>query len=118
MRIGEMTEQDLPAFMVVEDVIVDREQRRRGIGSVLMRAIEEQAVSRNCSYIMFVTDSTRVDAPGVLATDLFVLLNSLLPVERVPYRNNLVLYSEPGLSDVILTESSLLFRRTKSEAIK
>lgn len=30
-------------------------------------------------------------APGVLATDLFVLLNSLLPVERVPYRNNLVL---------------------------
>jgi ribosomal protein S18 acetylase RimI-like enzyme len=87
---------DCRPFMVVEDVIVDREQRRRGIGSVLMRAIEDQAVSRNCSYIMFVTDSTRVDAPGVLATDLFVLLNSLLPVERVPYRNNLVLYSEPG----------------------
>lgn len=57
-------------------------------------------------------------APGVLATDLFVLLNSLLPVERVPYRNNLVLYSEPGLSDGILTESSILFMRAKSEAIE
>jgi ribosomal protein S18 acetylase RimI-like enzyme len=50
--------------MVVEDVIVDREQRRRGVGSMLMRAIEEQAVSRNCSYIMLVTDSTRVGAQG------------------------------------------------------
>jgi len=55
---------DCRPFMVVEDVIVDREQRRRGIGSALIRAIEEQAVSRNCSYIMLVTDSTRVDAQG------------------------------------------------------
>ena len=55
---------DCRPFMVVEDVIVDKEQRRRGIGSMLMRAIEEQAGNRNCSYIMLVTDSTRIDAQG------------------------------------------------------
>jgi ribosomal protein S18 acetylase RimI-like enzyme len=51
-------------FMVVEDVIVDRAHRRRGIGSLLMRAIEEEALRNNCGYIMLVTDAVRVEALG------------------------------------------------------
>lgn len=51
-------------FMVVEDVIVDRAHRRRGVASLLMRVMEEQAAANNCSYIMLVTDSSRLEAHG------------------------------------------------------
>jgi ribosomal protein S18 acetylase RimI-like enzyme len=51
-------------FMVVEDVIVDQAHRRRGIGSLLMRAIEEEAFRNDCSYIMLVTDAARLEALG------------------------------------------------------
>ena len=37
---------DCRPFMVIEDVIVDREQRRRGIGTALMRELERRAVDR------------------------------------------------------------------------
>jgi ribosomal protein S18 acetylase RimI-like enzyme len=49
-------------FMVIEDVIVDREFREQGIGSALMREIEAYAVSRNCNYIIFVSERERTDA--------------------------------------------------------
>jgi ribosomal protein S18 acetylase RimI-like enzyme len=49
-------------FMVVEDVVVDKDQRRGGVGSALMRELERRAVQRACNYIMLVTDSARVDA--------------------------------------------------------
>ena len=49
-------------FMVVEDVIVDRDRRREGIGSALMCELEKYAVERNCGYILFVTESERIDA--------------------------------------------------------
>jgi ribosomal protein S18 acetylase RimI-like enzyme len=51
-------------FMVVEDVIVDRAYRRRGIGTELMRAIEQEATRNHCSYIMLVTDADRRQALG------------------------------------------------------
>ena len=51
-------------FMVVEDVIVDRAHRRRGIGALLMRAIEQEAFKHGCSYIMLVTDANRREALG------------------------------------------------------
>jgi ribosomal protein S18 acetylase RimI-like enzyme len=51
-------------FMVVEDVIVEQAHRRRGIGSELMRRIEQEAQMNNCSYIMLVTDADRKDALG------------------------------------------------------
>ena len=51
-------------FMVVEDVIVDRAHRRRGIGSKLMQAAEQEALRHDCSYIMLVTDASRTDALG------------------------------------------------------
>ncbi|UCF96616.1 MAG: GNAT family N-acetyltransferase [Spirochaetaceae bacterium] len=50
------------SFMVVEDMIVDEAHRRKGFGSLLMRAIEERALLQNCSYLMLVTDSSRRDA--------------------------------------------------------
>jgi ribosomal protein S18 acetylase RimI-like enzyme len=49
-------------FMVVEDMIVDGAGRRQGAGTLLMRAIEQEAVRRDCSYIMLVTDSFRTEA--------------------------------------------------------
>ena len=49
-------------FMVIEDVIVDREFREQGIGSALMREIEAYAVSRNCNYVIFVSEQERTDA--------------------------------------------------------
>ena len=51
-------------FMVVEDVIVDRDHRRRGIGLKLMQAVEQEALRHDCSYIMLVTDASRTDALG------------------------------------------------------
>lgn len=51
-------------FMVVEDVIVDQAHRRGGIGTLLMRAIEQEAFRNQCSYIMLVTDATRREALG------------------------------------------------------
>ena len=51
-------------FMVVEDMIVDKAHRRRGVGSELMRAIEQEALRHSCSYIMLVTDAARSDALG------------------------------------------------------
>jgi GNAT superfamily N-acetyltransferase len=49
-------------FMVVEDVIVDKSYRRKGVGSQLMRKLERQATSRDCAYIIFVTENDRSDA--------------------------------------------------------
>jgi len=49
-------------FMVIEDVIVDKNYRRRGVGSELMGRLEEYANDRGCSYIILVTDSGRAAA--------------------------------------------------------
>jgi len=49
-------------FMVVEDVIVDAEWRRKGIGSALMCELERLATELNCGYVIFVTEVERTDA--------------------------------------------------------
>jgi ribosomal protein S18 acetylase RimI-like enzyme len=49
-------------FMVVEDVVVDEQYRRKGIGSSLMRALEKHAVHTQCRYIMLITDLDRSEA--------------------------------------------------------
>ena len=49
-------------FLVIEDVIVDKASRHKGIGSALIRKIENCAISRNCNYIIFVTESERTEA--------------------------------------------------------
>ena len=55
-------------FMVVEDVIVDREHRRRGIGSALMRSLEQRAAAAGCGYLLFVTDAQRTVAQRFYAS--------------------------------------------------
>jgi ribosomal protein S18 acetylase RimI-like enzyme len=49
-------------FMVVEDVIVDKNHRQKGAGSLLMRALEKSAKDSSCCQIIFVTESNRKDA--------------------------------------------------------
>jgi ribosomal protein S18 acetylase RimI-like enzyme len=53
---------DCKPFMVVEDVIVDKHQRRLGIASSLMGELEIYAAKHNCNYIIFVTESERAEA--------------------------------------------------------
>jgi ribosomal protein S18 acetylase RimI-like enzyme len=53
---------DCRPFMVVDDVIVDREFRRRGIGGRLMRRLEKRAASFDCGCITLVTETSRTDA--------------------------------------------------------
>ena len=50
------------SFAVVEDVVVDADHRRRGVGTALMREIERWALGRNCSYILLITDDDREEA--------------------------------------------------------
>jgi GNAT superfamily N-acetyltransferase len=49
-------------FMVIEDVIVDQNHRRKAIGTLLMRQLEAHATERGCDYIIFVTENERTEA--------------------------------------------------------
>ena len=53
---------DCKPFMVIEDLIVDKNQRRSGIGSGLIQELEKQAIANNCCQIIFVTETDRSDA--------------------------------------------------------
>ncbi len=57
--VGEMLFGKCKSFMVIEDVIVDRYQCRKGVGTALMQYAEEYARRRNCAYIMLITDADR-----------------------------------------------------------
>ena len=50
------------SFMIVEDVVIDANHRRKGIGKALMQHIEQFAKSKNCSYVMLITDADRLDS--------------------------------------------------------
>ncbi|MDZ4181223.1 MAG: GNAT family N-acetyltransferase [Coriobacteriia bacterium] len=49
-------------FMVVENFVVDANHQRAGVGSALMRALEDMAVDRACTQAILVTESDRLDA--------------------------------------------------------
>ena len=53
---------DCNPFIVIEDLIVDKNHRRNGAGSALMRELEEYAIGFKCCQIIFVTESDREDA--------------------------------------------------------
>jgi ribosomal protein S18 acetylase RimI-like enzyme len=53
---------DCKPFMVIEDLIVDNTQQRKGVGSALMRELEKCAVDQNCCQIVFVTEAGRTQA--------------------------------------------------------
>jgi ribosomal protein S18 acetylase RimI-like enzyme len=51
-------------FMVIEDVIVDKNQRGNGVGSALMRELEKCAIDHDCYQVIFVTEADRAEALG------------------------------------------------------
>ena len=53
---------DCRPFMLLEDLVVDRRFRKRGIGKALVKKLEEEAEKRGCSQIMFITEAERKDA--------------------------------------------------------
>jgi ribosomal protein S18 acetylase RimI-like enzyme len=64
-------------FMVVENVIVTKTMRHRGVGRMLMTAVEKVAQARGCRYIMLVSAITREQAPAFYQS---------LGYESAPYR--------------------------------
>lgn len=55
---------DCRPFLVVENMIVDQNYRRKSIGKSLLSALEQQARSRNCTQMILVTETDRSDACG------------------------------------------------------
>jgi GNAT superfamily N-acetyltransferase len=51
-------------FLVVEDMIVDVNYRRKGIGKNLFMEIEKIAKEKKCRQILLITESFRKDACG------------------------------------------------------
>lgn len=49
-------------FLVMEDLIVSKEYRRRGIAKALLSSIEEIGRNNECSQIQFITEADRIDA--------------------------------------------------------
>lgn len=53
---------DCKPFMVIEDLVVDQNQRRSGAGSSLMQEIEQHAVANGCCQILLVTEGDRLES--------------------------------------------------------
>lgn len=52
---------DCKPFLVLENMIVDKDYRQRGIGSALLKELERRAAGQ-CSQIILVTEAKRMDA--------------------------------------------------------
>lgn len=53
---------DCRPFLVVENMIVDKEHRNQGVGTMLLKALEIKAKARNCTQMILVTEKERKDA--------------------------------------------------------
>jgi GNAT superfamily N-acetyltransferase len=49
-------------FAVLENLVVDRGCRGKGMGQALLREVEQFCLSRNCSKMMLLSSVSRVDA--------------------------------------------------------
>ena len=49
-------------FLLVEDMIVDSNYRKKGIGKALFAELEQSAIARGCTQIILVTEAERKDA--------------------------------------------------------
>lgn len=49
-------------FMVLENMIVDKKYRSHGVGKALIAELEEKASENNCTQIILVTETNRIDA--------------------------------------------------------
>ena len=53
---------DCRPFLVLENMIIDKDYRNRGIGKELVFELEKRATEKNCTQIILVTESDRVEA--------------------------------------------------------
>jgi len=50
------------SFLVLENMIIDRRCRRKGVGTFLLAELERRARARGCTQIILVTETDRKDA--------------------------------------------------------
>lgn len=55
---------DCRPFLVVENMIVDKEHRKQGVGTMLLKELENKAKERDCTQMILVTEKDRIDACG------------------------------------------------------
>ncbi len=53
---------DCNPFLVVENMIVDKSSRHKGIGTLLLHELERLAKERYCTQMILVTENDRIDA--------------------------------------------------------
>jgi len=53
---------DCRPFLVIENMIIDKTERRKGIGRLLLETLETRAKVRNCTQMILVTEKNRTDA--------------------------------------------------------
>jgi len=53
---------DCRPFLVIENMIVNRSARRKGVGRALLSTLEQQARLRDCTQMILVTEKDRLDA--------------------------------------------------------
>ncbi len=53
---------DCRPFMVMENLVTDKNYRKRGIAKSLLTELEIRAKNKDCSQIQFITDKNRYDA--------------------------------------------------------
>lgn len=53
---------DCKPFLVLENMIVDKDYRNKGVGKELVSKLEEIATKRNCTQVILVTETNRIDA--------------------------------------------------------
>lgn len=59
----ELYEECIP-FMVMEDLVVNKDFRKRGVGRALLTELERLAKEAGCGQIQFITEADRTDAVG------------------------------------------------------
>ena len=67
---------DCRPFMVLENLIVDKQHRRKGVAQQLLGELEGQAQKRHCTQIILVTEKNRLDACGFYQASGFQLDNA------------------------------------------
>lgn len=53
---------DCKPFLVLENMIIDKAYRNQGVGKELISELEKIATKRNCTQVILVTESDRIDA--------------------------------------------------------
>lgn len=55
---------DCRPFLVVENMIINKQHQRKGIGHLLLLELEKYAKIQNCTQMILVTEKDRLDACG------------------------------------------------------